>query len=186
MYCFHCKFFVNNDNQNSSFTDGSRDLKNASAKIADHERSKTHMQAIGFIIYKNANRFETDKVLEMQVKEEASYWKAVLSRIVETIKFISEPGLAFRGQDEEIGSPLNGNYLGILELIAKFNSFLAQHTGKQKTLQTDGKDKRSISYLSSTICDELIAIRGRGLLETIIEEIKKFQYQLIPLHIHQW
>ena len=57
----------------------------------------------------------------------ANYWRAVLERVVETIRFLSERGLAFRGSDEVVGSSRNGNYLGILELLAKFDPFLAQH-----------------------------------------------------------
>ena len=48
----------------------------------------------------------------------------MLKRIVETIRILATRGLAFRGDDEVIGSKHNGNYLGVLELIAKFDPFL--------------------------------------------------------------
>ena len=53
------------------------------------------------------------------------YWCKVLMRIVSTVKFIAERGLAFRGADEVVGSPNNGNYLGILELLAEYDTFLS-------------------------------------------------------------
>jgi len=51
------------------------------------------------------------------------YWRTLLGRIIEVIKFLSERGLAFRSSDEIIGSPDNGNYLGLLELIEQILMF---------------------------------------------------------------
>ena len=56
-------------------------------------------------------------------------------------KFLSERGLAFRGDDELIDSPRNGNFLGTLELIAQFDPFLAEHFEKQRTFQEDGRGR---------------------------------------------
>ena len=63
-----------------------------------------------------------DSELVRQANNVCDYWRAVLERVTETIRFMSERGLSFRGSDEVIGSRTNGNYLGILELIAKFDS----------------------------------------------------------------
>ena len=38
--------------------------------------------------------------------------------------------------------------------------------------------KRSVSYLSSTTCDQLIAIIGKEVLSTIIEKIKTVNYSI--------
>ena len=43
---------------------------------------------------------------------------------------MAERGLPFRGDKETFGSPHNGNFLGLLEPIAKFDPFLASHTTK--------------------------------------------------------
>ena len=40
------------------------------------------------------------------------------------ICLLEEGGLTFRGDDETFGSPNDGNFLGLLELIAKFDSYL--------------------------------------------------------------
>ena len=54
----------------------------------------------------------------------------------------------------------NGNYLGILELIAEYDPFLSSHTAK------DGNQGRGkASYLSSTICEEVIEIMGKRSIE---------------------
>lgn len=50
-----------------------------------------------------------DSDLQRQRDAEMKYWREVLKRVVETIKFLAERGLAFRGTDETFGSMTNGN-----------------------------------------------------------------------------
>ena len=69
--------------------------------------------------------------------------------MVAVIKLLSESGLPFRGDNEILNSPHNGIYLGVLELISKFDPFLRNH------IETYGnKGKGMPSYLSSTICED--------------------------------
>lgn len=68
-----------------------------------------------------------DKSLEMQFNQEKEYWQEVLERVVSVIKFLSSRGLAFRGDTEQLFHQQNGNYLGILELIAQYDPFLSAH-----------------------------------------------------------
>lgn len=71
-----------------------------------------------------------DVVQEEAIRGEAMYWKSVLERAVDVIKFLAERGLSFRGHDEKFGSLANSNYMGVLELLARYNSFLASHIEK--------------------------------------------------------
>ena len=66
------------------------------------------------------------------------------------IKFLCVRGLAFRGHDEIVGSSHNGNYLGLIELISEYDPFLAQHLSVHAN-----KGRGHVSYLSSTICEEI-------------------------------
>ena len=109
--------------------------------------------------------------LEIQFQIEREYWHSVLKRIVSTVKFLSTRGLAFRGQNEQINSEQNGNYLGILELISEFDPFLSNHLAKY-----GNKGKGRASYLSSTICEEVIQIMGEKLLLIITNEVKEAKY----------
>ena len=63
--------------------------------------------------------------LVQQLESEKRYWREVLKRVIAVIQFLSERGLAFRGDNELLGSPHNGNFLGMLEVISKFDQFLA-------------------------------------------------------------
>ena len=77
--------------------------------------------------------------------------------LVEVIKFLS--------------SPHNGNFLGILELISKFD-----HLSRY-----GNKNKGNPSYLSSTICDELILIMGKKILSSVCRNIQSGKYYSLCL-----
>ena len=44
---------------------------------------------------------------------ERRFWRNVLERLIDIALFLSERNLAFRGSEEVLGSPYNGNFLGI-------------------------------------------------------------------------
>ena len=91
-------------------------------------------------------------------------------------KFCAERGLAFRGDNEIIGSPHNGNFLGILELISEYDPFLREH------IQSKGsRGKGNVSYLSSTIVEELIEIMGQEVRKEIVKRLKKSKYYSISM-----
>ena len=69
------------------------------------------------------------------------------------IKFVSSRGLAFRGSSELVSSTQNGNFIGILELLAEYDTFLAEHIQKRVN-----KGKGHVSYFSSTVCEEFIDV----------------------------
>ncbi|XP_050508056.1 zinc finger MYM-type protein 1-like [Diabrotica virgifera virgifera] len=172
LFCGPCKLFSSTSTQ---FTEnGFSDWKHASARIKEHENSHVHYNSV--IVYKQraeaAGRI--DKLLQNQVEEEIRYWKAVLQRVVAVIKKLASRGLAFRGTDEKFGSFSNGNYMMCLELIAEFDPFLKAHIEKYGKA---GKGKQS--YLSSTICEELIEIMAKTVIDTILNDAKKSKYYSI-------
>ena len=91
--------------------------------------------------------------------------------MLDVLKFLCEHGLAIRGKDESIGSVHNGNYLGIIKLLCKYDPFLQKH------IDTYGnKGKGTTSYLPHSICEELIKIMADKVLEQIIEELQQCKY----------
>ena len=92
------------------------------------------------------------------------------------IKFLSSRGLAFHGSSELFGSPQNDNFLGILELLAEYNIFLAEHIRKRVN-----KGKGHVSYFSSTVCEEFIDVLATKVLDNVISEIKQEKYYLVSV-----
>jgi hypothetical protein len=117
-----------------------------------------------------------DAQLLNQVNAERDYWRAVLQQIVATIRYLSERGLPFRGSNETIGSPRNGNYLGTLELLAMFDPFLAEHIKHNAN-----KGRGHTSYLSKTICDEFVDLLANRVSEYIITEVKSAKYYSVSV-----
>jgi len=66
----------------------------------------------------------------------------LLQRILDVVMFLGERGLAFRGDSEKIGDTHNGNFLGIVELLARYDPLLQEHVGKVKSAQEKELDSR--------------------------------------------
>ena len=112
-----------------------------------------------------------DNHLVDELEREITYWRAVLMRVLDVLKFLCERGLAIRGKDETIGSVHNGNFLGIIELLSLYDLFLKRHLDTYVN-----KGKGTTSYLSHTICDELIKIMADKVMATIIQELQQCKY----------
>ena len=95
------------------------------------------------------------------------------------IKFLSSRGLAFRGSSELVGSPQNGNFLGMLELLAEYDTFLAEHIQKRVN-----KGKGHVSYFSSTVCEEFIDVIATKVLDIITSETKQTKYYSVSVDQH--
>ncbi|XP_043467715.1 uncharacterized protein LOC122501966 [Leptopilina heterotoma] len=161
LYCVPCLLFGGD----SSFADkdGFSDWKNAVNRISDHENSEKHVSCLKSL-NDRANAFgRIDKTRMKDYNKEVVYWQNVLKRVVAVIKSLASRGLAFRGHDVKFGSLHNGNYLMLLELIAEFDPFLADHISR-----FGNKGTGNTSYLSKTICEELIQILSAKVLNTMI------------------
>ena len=109
VFCFACKLM---NDSNVFGKQGYKDWKHASNKIPCHEKSALHLEAMIQLLQRSDAGCRVDVELVKQANAERDYWRAVLQRIVETIRYLSERVLPFRGSNEIIGSPRNGNYLG--------------------------------------------------------------------------
>ena len=107
----------------------------------------------GTFHYRRRVACRVDWCLQIQFKKEKEYWINVLRRVGSVAKLLSSRGMAFRGENENIGSQHNGNYLGVLELSAQYDPFLSSHLAKYGN---QGRGRPSCS--SSTICEEVIEI----------------------------
>lgn len=173
-FCYICILFKSdmpgNPNVPNQFHTGFNDWKNAYSRISSHEMSKDHFAAISALVNYQKTR-QIDKTFDTVKEKESAYWTRVLRRVVEVIKFLTERGLAFRGDNETHGDPSNGNFLGCIDLLAKFDPFLEEHV---RRYGNPGRGK--VSYLSSTTYEELINILGSKVLEKIVAEIKEAKY----------
>ena len=172
VYCFMCKLMPKQTKDPGIFSNvGFRDWKHADRAISRHEGSKYHRDSILAVMTLGTVSGRIDTQIVEASKYERQYWRDVLARVVAVVKFLAERGFPFRGHNEIFGSPTNGNFMGILELLSKFDPFLAQHIERY-----GAKGRGNSSYLSSTICDEFIKIMGEHVLKHIVNELKSAKY----------
>lgn len=168
-----CKLF---SKQVSLFTSGFSDWKNCQRRVAEHESSKDHKKSVIAWGIRAVAARRIDSTLALQVDAERKYWREVLLRITETLKFLTSRGLPLRGSDERIGSNNNGNYLGVLELISKFDPLLAQHLDVYGAVGSG-----NTSYLSKTTSDDMINLMAEEIHSVIIREAKQAKYYSISV-----
>lgn len=69
--------------------------------------------------------------------------------------------------------------MGVIELIAKFDPVLCQHLQRYS-----GTGRGVASYLSKTVCEELIVLMGKKVEQIIIQQIKEAKYYSIMCGFH--
>ena len=114
-------------------SDGYRDWQHLSKRLREHENSHCHIESI--LKWSNLQAMLNsgsgiDKQTELILKNEKNHWEQVFKRLVEIIKFLSEHNLAFRGSVDKLYQPHNGNFLGLVELLAKFDSIMMEHLNR--------------------------------------------------------
>jgi hypothetical protein len=170
LYCYPCRLFSTVEGPLTT-CEGFDNWKNAGRDIQMHEKSSSHSDSLCSLVQRAHAVGRIDHELAEQLNKTSMYWRNVLQRVVSVITFIAERGLAFRGDNETVGSPRNGNFLGIIELLGQYDTFLAEH------IQMHGnKGSGHTNYLSSTVCDELIKIMGNTVRKTIVDRIKSSKY----------
>ena len=146
---------------------GYGDWKHAPRNLSRHESSNKHLNYLSTYVSQRAKKVSICKDMEEQISDR-KYWCKVLARVLSVIKFLSLRALAFRGSSELVGSSQNGNFLRILELLAKYDTFLTEHIQKRVN-----KSKGHVSYFSMTVCEEFIDVIATKELAFIISEIKQ-------------
>ena len=120
-HCFICKLFADSE---THFISRFNDWKHIN-RLHEHENSESHRNAsLSAASFKTKNT-RVDNSFLVQIDKEEVYWREVLKRVVTVVKFLCERGLPLPGGNEVFGSAQNGNFLGLLELLAQFDDFLA-------------------------------------------------------------
>jgi hypothetical protein len=130
VFCFVCKLMSDSSDINSTFTTGFNNWKHARESIEAHHGSDQHRKALIDMTVRKSKHSRVDKSLIEQIEKEQVYWRQVLNRCVDVISFLCERGLPLRGKDDKIGSTKNGNFLGFVELLSKYDSFMEGHLAK--------------------------------------------------------
>jgi hypothetical protein len=68
-----------------------------------------------------------DQELQHVIVKERDYWKLVLYRSCSIVLYLSKNNLAFPGKNDKLCTPNNGNFLGLVELLSKYDVTMHEH-----------------------------------------------------------
>lgn len=169
VFCYICKLF--SANRQALSDEGYGNWKNVSERLSEHENSKTHRDAVCTFSLRLMSQTNLKSQMIDDYEKESNYWRSVLCRVVATIKFLAERGLPIFGDNETLGSLQNGNYLGCLEYLAKFDPFIKEHLEKY-----GNGGKGNTNYLSSTIATEILYLMSNRVQKEILQEVLNAKY----------
>ena len=99
LFCFAGKLFGGIEVQAAKFvTDGFKYWKSGESRIKMRENNNGHRQAM--LIFANRQK-EPGRIVNLaaiQIKEERRYWRHILKRLVDVLKFLAMRGFALRAQ----------------------------------------------------------------------------------------
>ncbi|KAF3856735.1 hypothetical protein F7725_017458 [Dissostichus mawsoni] len=117
-----------------------------------------------------------DADMERNVRNAAQFWRQVVERIVNVTLTLASSNLAFRGHREVLGQGKAGNFLSIIELLARYDPVL-----KELINRPEGSGK----YLSHQIQDEIIYILSQRVKADIIDEINEAPFYSVIMDTTQ-
>nr|XP_013189863.1 unnamed protein product [Amyelois transitella] len=180
LFCFCCRLFENVNTPNGSkfcSSDGFNTWWKLNPKVSSHESSALHIQ--NYCKWKELeSRLQKGQTIDKKeqdiVAKEIKKWQEILIRMFDIIRFLAKQNLALRGHIENDTSTNRGNFLELVNLIAKYDPVLREHLVRSKMC-----GKISITYMSPQIQNEFIAILGDNVRQHIIGQIKKAKYYAI-------
>ncbi|KAK8357619.1 hypothetical protein V6Z11_A05G432700 [Gossypium hirsutum] len=131
-----------------------------------------------------------DKSLQEHIMKEKERWRQVLLRIFSAVKCFATHNLAFRESNEKLYQDSNGNFLGLIEMIAELDVIMQDHVFLGTILTRISRNKQlcksGIGYFwcfqrLHQIQNELISFLVHNVKSSIIKTIKEEKYFSIIL-----
>ncbi|KAF0767777.1 zinc finger MYM-type protein 1-like, partial [Aphis craccivora] len=159
-FCFPCRMFNNSNGINVGQTDkaytttGYKNWKAATIKFKAHQMSKVHLNCItslsNFLHSKPIDVLldEERELTRSQREEQRLTNRKVIQRLIDVTLFLGIGGKPFRGHSEKKDDVYKGLFLGIVDLLKKYDPILKKHfeTGPKNSI-----------YCSNYIQNDLIA-----------------------------
>jgi hypothetical protein len=129
VFCFCCASFKP-FSQSRLAKVGSNDWSHLSTALKSHECSSD--QSASYITWIDAeSRIKScttiDKAEQLSMLRECERWKNVLTTLMHITLYLAENNMAFRGSSDKLYTPKNGEYLGLIQLFAKFDPVMQEH-----------------------------------------------------------
>ncbi|CAN1168170.1 Zinc finger MYM-type protein 1 [Linum perenne] len=172
-FVFVVKFSKKNGVRGQLANEGFSDWSHVIGRIKEHETSLEHVRNMTtwFELRLGLQKNQTiDKVAQKQFEKEKDHWKKVLLRIISIVKFLAKHNLAFRGSNEKLYESSNGNFLGLVEMLAEFDPIIQEHVHRITN------DEIHYNYLGPKIQNEIILLLASSIKSQVIGKIKQAKY----------
>ncbi|XP_037801961.1 zinc finger MYM-type protein 1-like [Penaeus monodon] len=153
--------------------DGLSDWKHLGDKLSDHEKSGNHLKH--FVQWNKT----IDEDAQKELNDLKKYWRNVLERLFAITHYLASRNLSFRGTREKLFQPNNGNFLGLVELLAQFDVVMAEHV--RRTTEGNQTDH----YLGKNMQNEFIQMLADHVKKEIIQQVKDARYYAVILDCTQ-
>jgi len=175
VYCFCCKLFKP-DSGTSLGNSGCNYWKHIGSILSDHEKSTHHFIATSIWI-ESETRLKKNACIDAQnqhiYEQESLRWTKVFDRLISIILYLAQQNMAFRGTSDKLFQPNNGNFLGLVQLLGKYDDVMADH------LRHISKKSNRKHYCSHEIQDQLINLMANNVRDTIIANLHDAKYYSI-------
>lgn len=165
LFCFVCLLFSNNKTVWNDI--GYADIHNFPTAARKHEQSEKHLESSLKYHTFGKNRIETRLNSQIQIDIDRHNAKVdrnrnIFQRLIDIVCFLGKQELAFRGHDESASSVNKGNYLEMVDVLAKYDGVLENHIQNCTS---------SFTGLSNRIQNDLISSVASVMIETIKQQI---------------
>ena len=179
VFCFCCKIFqATAVNVSSLAMAGSKDWKHLNDILKQLERSATHFSAYGKWMEAETRR-KLNKGIDEEhqriMRGEIQHWRSVLERLIAISVYLAEHNMAFRGSSDKLFTANNGNFLGLVQLLGKYDDVMHEH------LRRVSSDECHDHYCGKTIQNELLNLLSSKVLENILNRLRDAKYYSIIL-----
>lgn len=171
-YCSSCVLFCTSQETHGVLVVRPwRQWSKSSQDLRRHDESIYHREATVAADHFKMMVEKPARSIEGMLKENAKQVEKdnleVLKSIIACILFLGQQGMAFRANDESVGSANRGNFIELLEFRASTDPVL------KKYLDTCPKNA---SYCSPDIQNELISLCAAESRRLIVDEVKEAKY----------
>jgi len=146
--------------------------------LSEHEKSAGHLAAVVSWIelgQRLKHACSIDKQSQNQIRLEKERWRNVFERLISIVQFLAEHNMAFRRSVDQLGQRHNSNFLGLVELIAKFDPVLQEHIRRVQNNEIHDH------YVSKRTQNELIIVMGENVRSEVIKRIQSAKYFAVIL-----
>eukprot|EP00112_Aurelia_sp_Birch-Aquarium-sp1_P011535 Seg2424.4 transcript_id=Seg2424.4/GoldUCD/mRNA.D3Y31 product="Zinc finger MYM-type protein 1" protein_id=Seg2424.4/GoldUCD/D3Y31 len=189
LFCLPCRLFPSAVDQASSQSilasangwSKAQKWRKLFDRLLEHEHSTAHKKC--YLAWREMERrleesSGVDMLTDAGILSEAQKWKTILARIIDVVVFLGERGLPFRGSSQRIGDIHNGNFLGLIELLSRYDPLLRVHVTKIQVSQEKG-ERLQAHYLSASSQNEFIGLCAEFFRSCVLDEIDDSKYYSI-------